>query len=202
MNENDNSKEKFTMLTQRLAQALALAIEAHANQKRKGTNIPYISHLLAVAAIALEHGADEDQAIAALLHDAVEDGGALYAPRIRESFGDRVADIVDGCTDGVPEPSGKKELWAVRKKRYLAYLPEASDDVLLVSGADKLHNARSIVSDLQAIGLAVFDRFTATQAQTLSYYDELARIHAQRQTAVARDLRQTVDQMHRLSGAA
>jgi (p)ppGpp synthase/HD superfamily hydrolase len=91
------------MLTDRIAHALALAVEAHDGQKRKGTSIPYISHPMGVASIALEHGADEDQAMAALLHDAVEDGGFEYAQRIREQFGDRVADIVQGCTDGVPD---------------------------------------------------------------------------------------------------
>ncbi len=190
------------MLTHRLAEALAMAIEAHGDQKRKGTEIPYVSHLLAVAAIALEHGADEEQAIAALLHDAVEDGGAHYALRIREAFGDRVADIVDGCTDGVLDANGKKEDWELRKKRYLAHLSMASDDVLLVSGSDKLHNARCIVSDLDRIGTAVFDRFSASKKETLWYYDELASIHTQRQTPVAAALRQAVDQMHRVKGAA
>jgi (p)ppGpp synthase/HD superfamily hydrolase len=190
------------MLTQRVTQALALAIEAHDGQKRKGTAIPYIAHPMAVAAIALEHGADEDQAIAALLHDAVEDGGAPYAPRIREAFGDRVAGIVAGCTDGVPNAKGEKDPWKIRKSAYLAHLPEASDDVLLVSGADKLHNARAIVSDLQSVGPVVFDRFTAPQSETLWYYDELAKIHTQRSTAVAKALRQAVDRMHELAGAA
>jgi GTP pyrophosphokinase len=134
------------MLTERFAQALALAIEAHDGQKRKGTDIPYISHPMAVAAIALEYGADEEQAMAALLHDAVEDGGAPFAHRIRTQFGDRVADIVEGCTDGVPDASGQKEDWKPRKTRYLDHLQHASADVLLVSGADKLHNARAIVS--------------------------------------------------------
>ncbi len=187
------------MLTQRFAQALALAIEAHDGQKRKGTEIPYLAHPMAVASIALEYGADEDQAIAALLHDAVEDGGAPYASRIRSQFGDRVADIVAGCTDGVPDAYGQKEAWKVRKERYLAHLPETSDDVLLVSGSDKLHNARAIVSDLQRIGRAVFDRFSSSMEQTLWYYDELAKVHAQRGTAVAQALRQTVDRMRQLA---
>jgi (p)ppGpp synthase/HD superfamily hydrolase len=188
------------MLTERLAQALALAIEAHDGQMRKGTGIPYIAHPMAVASIALEQGADEDQAIAALLHDAVEDGGAPYAVRIRQRFGNRVADIVDGCTDGVPDDTGRKEAWQPRKRRYLEHLSGASEDVLLISGCDKLHNARAILSDLQAVGLAVFDRFTATKSETLWYYDELARIHTQRGTAVASALRQAVDHMHELAG--
>ncbi len=187
------------MLTPRLALALALAIEAHNGQKRKGTQIPYVAHPMAVAAIALEHGADEDQAIAALLHDAVEDGGAPYAERIRQQFGDRVAAIVDGCTDGVPDANGHKEDWKPRKLRYIAHLEQASDDVMLVSGADKLHNARAIVSDLQRIGQVVFERFTAPRDETLWYYDELAKAHTRRGTPVAAALRQTVDRMKELA---
>lgn len=131
------------MLTARISQALALAVEAHDGQKRKGTAIPYIAHPMAVASIALEHGADEEQAMAALLHDAVEDGGPQYAILIRNQFGDRVADIVEGCTDGVRDANGIKEAWKPRKERYLVHLKEASDDVLLVSGSDKLHNAKA-----------------------------------------------------------
>ena len=103
------------MLTEKIAQALALAVEAHDGQKQKGTCIPYIAHPMGVASIALDHGADEEQAMAALLHDAVEDGGAEYAERIRTKFGDRVADIVAGCTDGVPDASGKKTSMASNK---------------------------------------------------------------------------------------
>ncbi len=190
---------KTPMLTERLAKALALAIEAHNGQKRKGTDIPYISHPMAVAAIALEYGADEEQAMAALLHDAVEDGGAPFAHRIRTQFGDRVADIVEGCTDGVPDARGQKEDWKPRKTRYLDHLQHASADVLLVSGSDKLHNARAIVSDLQRIGTAVFDRFSASQSDTLWYYDELAKIHTTKDTTVAQALNQTVGRMIELA---
>lgn len=188
------------MLTDRISQALALAVEAHDGQKRKGTETPYIAHPMAVAAISLEHGADEEQAMAALLHDAVEDGGEPFAQRIRAQFGERVADIVAGCTDGVPDASGQKEDWKPRKTRYLSHLRDASADVLLVSGADKLHNARAIVSDLQRIGTAVFERFSASKSETLWYYDELASIHTQKATAVAQALRQTVDRMKALAG--
>jgi (p)ppGpp synthase/HD superfamily hydrolase len=200
MSEEKQAGSGGLMPTGRLASALLVAIDAHSGQKRKGTDIPYISHPIAVAAIALEHGADEDQAMAALLHDAVEDGGAPYALLIRKLFGDRVADIVAGCTDGVPDTNGKKEPWKVRKERYLAHLPKASDDVLLVSGSDKLHNARAIVSDLRRIGVAVFERFSSSMEQTLWYYEELARVHTQRGTAVAVALEQTVNSMKRLAG--
>lgn len=190
------------MLTDRIAQALALAVEAHDGQKRKGTQIPYIAHPMAVASIALEHGADEEQAMAALLHDAVEDGGPEYALRIREQFGDRVADIVAGCTDGVPDAAGKKEAWQPRKERYIAHLEEASDDVLLVSGSDKLHNARAIVEDLLTTGQAVFKRFTATKEQTLWYYETLAGIFEERGTPIARALSDTVERMKELAAKA
>ena len=187
------------MLTERLSQALALAIEAHNGQFRKETTIPYIAHPMAVASIALEYGADEDQAMAALLHDAVEDGGAKYAEIIRRKFGDRVADIVNGCTDGVPDNNGIKPPWKQRKESYIAHLKSASDDVLLVSGSDKLHNARAIVSDLKNIGLRVFDRFSSSKTDTLWYYQSLADIFKTRNTPTAKALSETVAQMHALS---
>ena len=188
------------MLTERLSKALALAIEAHDGQLRKETTIPYIAHPMAVAAIALEYGADEDQAMAALLHDAVEDGGAEYADIIRSKFGDRVADIVNGCTDGVPDKNGKKTVpWKTRKENYLEHLRSSSDDVLLVSGSDKLHNARAIVSDLKNIGLKVFDRFSSSKADTLWYYQSLADIFKQRNAPNAKVLSETVAKMHALS---
>lgn len=189
------------MLTERIAQALALAVEAHDGQKRKGTQIPYIAHPIGVASIALEHGADEDQAMAALLHDAVEDGGTEYAQRIRTQFGDRVAHIVQGCTDGVPDAAGKKEAWKQRKERYIAHLEEASDDVLLVSGSDKLHNARAIVEDLLRIGPLVFERFTASKDETLWYYESLAKVFSRRDTPVAKALSDTVERMKQLANS-
>ena len=187
------------MLTERIAHALALAIEAHDGQKRKGTEIPYIAHPMGVASIALDHGADEDQAMAALLHDAVEDGGQHYAKIIRDQFGDRVADIVDGCTDGVPDTNGIKEAWLPRKERYIAHLKTSSDDVLLVSGSDKLHNARAIVEDILNIGPSVFDRVTATQAQTIWYYESLAEIFSKRGTPIAKSLADTVRRLKQLA---
>ena len=152
-----------------------------------------------MASIALDHGADEEQAVAALLHDAVEDGGAHYAERIRTKFGNRVADIVAGCTDGIPDASGRKPPWQARKQSYLNHLKSASDDVLLVSSSDKLHNARAIVEDLLNIGETVFDRFSATKEQTLWYYESLAQIFELRGTPVARALRGAVNEMKRLS---
>jgi phosphomannomutase len=159
------------MLTERIAQALALAVRAHHGQLRKGTFIPYVAHPMAVASIALELGADEDQAIAAMLHDVLEDGGPHYGSLIQAQFGDRVFALVQACTDGVPDASGAKADWGERKRAYLAHLAEAGDDVLLVSGADKLHNARAIVSDLLTVGPAVFDRLSAFELEVM--YGEL-----------------------------
>ncbi len=150
----------------RLSAAAAFALTIHARQTRKGTDIPYISHLLGVASLVLEHGGDEDQAIAGLLHDAVEDQGAHQAAAIAERFGPRVAAIVLGCTDAdtVPKPP-----WHARKESYIAHLQHADPEVLLVSCADKLHNARAIRTDLRTYGLTVYDRFTGGQDGTLWY---------------------------------
>jgi (p)ppGpp synthase/HD superfamily hydrolase len=144
------------MLTNKFARATALALELHATQVRKGTQIPYASHLLGVASLVLEHGGDEEQAIAGLLHDAIEDVGAGVAITIRELFGDRVLRIVEGCTDAIPDALGQKPDWRTHKEDYLAHLERADYDVLLVSASDKLHNARAILTDLRAIGPAVF----------------------------------------------
>jgi len=130
------------MLTQRYPDALQLAWRLHDGHLRKGTSVPYLSHLIGVSSIALEHGANENEAIAALLHDAVEDAGGLPAlEMIRARFGAAVADIVDGCTDAYEEP---KPPWRARKERYVAHLATTSPSIRLVSNSDKLHNARAI----------------------------------------------------------
>jgi GTP pyrophosphokinase len=153
------------ILTERFEEALAFAARLHNAQVRKGTGIPYVSHLLAVASIALEHGADEDEAIAALLHDAVEDqGGDTARQEIRRRFGERVAAIVDGCTDAETTP---KPPWRERKERYVAHVADAPPSVRLVSAADKLHNARAILADLRATGDAVWGRFKGRHALVL-----------------------------------
>jgi (p)ppGpp synthase/HD superfamily hydrolase len=187
------------MLTERISKALALAVQAHEKQVRKGTAIPYVAHPMGVASIALEFGADEDQAIAALLHDVLEDGGPQYGTVIKERFGDRVLAIVEGCTDGVPDASGQKGDWGERKRAYLAHLKEASNDVLLVSGSDKLHNARAIVSDLLKIGPSVFDRFTSGRDGTLWYYRSLAEVFEMRGAPMAALLAAEVRQMDQLA---
>lgn len=165
------------MLTDRFDTALAYASQAHRTQMRKGSDVPYIAHLLGVASIALEFGADEDQAIAALLHDAVEDQGGL--PRledIRNRFGDRVAGMVMDCTDAVEKPKPK---WQARKERYLASLAHKHRDSLLVSLADKTHNAEAIVADMAQVGDAIWDRFTGGREGSIWYYRELASAFAE-----------------------
>ena len=187
------------MLTDKFFKAVSVANYAHYDQTRKGSAIPYISHALAVASLAIEFGATEDQAIAALLHDAIEDGGAEYEQVILVNFGESVLAMVKGCTDGVPDANGAKADWWDRKSAYLEHLEKASDDVLLVSGADKLHNARAIVIDLQEIGPAVFDRFKAGMKGTLWYYRSLADIFSRRGAPMAKQLEGAVSQMENLT---
>ena len=159
------------MLSLHFTQALVYAAELHADQIRKGSKVPYISHLLGVASIALEYGADEDEAIAALLHDAIEDqGGETVRGEIRTRFGERVTEIVDGCTetDITPKPP-----WAERKKAYIARLANASPSVRLVSLADKLHNVRSILKDYRTQGDVLWNIFKGGKEGTLWYYRSL-----------------------------
>lgn len=172
----------MTDLTPRFEEALVVANSLHRNQRRKGTDIPYIAHLLGVAAIALEIGADEDQAIAALLHDAVEDqGGQPTLQAIRTRFGDRVAAMVEANTDGEPDTTtGVKLPWRERKEAYLAGMAHKSADALLVSLADKTHNARAILDDLVVHGDTLWDRFNSGRDGSLWYYDALARAFAER----------------------
>ena len=184
----------MTVLTKRFDDALAYASAIHRKQKRKGTDIPYVSHLLAVASLALEHGADEDQAIAALLHDAAEDqGGDDRLADIRTRFGERVANIVADCTDSWEEP---KPDWRPRKEAYLAALPHKAPDSLLVSLADKTHNARAIVADLRIHGDDLWGRFTGGHEGSLWYYQALAQaFSAALPGHLADELRRTVEQM-------
>lgn len=172
-------------LTLRYAEAVAYATAAHAGQVRKGTKIPYITHPLAVSALVLEFGGDEDQAVAGLLHDVLEDCGEEHEGAILLRFGGRVLRLVRGCTDGVPDQSGRKPPWRERKERYLRHLAEAPDDLLLVSVADKVHNARAIQADRAAIGDAVFDRFTAGREGTSWYYGALHGVFKDRLGAMA-----------------
>ncbi len=169
------------MLTDRFQQAFALASQVHATQVRKRTTIPYLAHLMSVAALVLEHGGDEDAAIAGLLHDAVEDAddGAAIERQIRGEFGEHVADVVLGCSDTVAVPGQAKPPWRDRKQGYLDRLAGETDpDVLLVSACDKLHNTRSVLADLRAEGAAVWQRFNQPDPSVqLWYYSSLADIY-------------------------
>jgi (p)ppGpp synthase/HD superfamily hydrolase len=169
-----------TVLTDRFDRALLYATHVHGGQVRKDTPIPYIAHLFAVSATVLEYDGSEDVAIAALLHDAVEDqGGEPRLSDIRNRFGDRVADIVRSCSDTVVNSSSgqQKEDWHTRKKRYVEHLNLVDQGTLFVSLSDKIHNARSILRDLRKpeIGKAVWDRFKNSRKDTLWYYRELAK---------------------------
>jgi len=200
----------MTAFTERFSRAVDYARIAHAAQCRKGSNIPYLYHLLGVASLVIEFGGNEDQAIAGLLHDTIEDGGAAHETTIRAQFGAAVADIVKACTDGTAEgkashtdAEAKRRDWIERKLAYLAHLKEAPDATLLVSACDKLHNARAIVQDLEdpEVGTRVFDRFTGGRAGTLGYYQALAEIFSARGVQVAKVLDATVGWMHELAGA-
>ncbi len=182
-------------LTERFERALIYACHVHGGQTRKGPDgIPYIGHLLGVASLVIEDGGSEDEAIAALLHDAVEDqGGARRLADIRTHFGDRVAAIVEGCTDAdsVPKPD-----WLPRKRRHIRHLRSATAEVLRVSCADKLHNARAILADYRKLGDAVFDRFTGLKAGTLWYYACLVNVFkAVGPRSLAEELEQVVREL-------
>ena len=151
----------------RFNEAFLFAAEKHASQTRKKTDVPYISHLMSVASLVLEAGGGEDEGVAALLHDVVEDcGGHPVLEEIRERFGDRVANIVEGCTDAYTIP---KPPWKQRKLDYLEVLRRADEDVRLVSAADKLHNVRSILADYRREGDSVWERFSGRRDGTLWY---------------------------------
>jgi (p)ppGpp synthase/HD superfamily hydrolase len=160
------------ILTERFDEALLYASAPHRKQPRKGTDIPYVSHLLAVCSIVIAHGDDEDQAIAALLHDAVEDqGGQPTRDEIDRRFGGNVAKIVADCTDAWTDP---KPPWRARKVAYLAALPGKPPRSLLVSLADKVHNAQAIAEDRRALGEEIWNRFTGGREGTIWYYGALS----------------------------
>lgn len=199
-----------THLGTQFEDALAYALIAHAGQRRKGTDIPYAAHLLAVSALVLEAGGTEAQAIAGLLHDAAEDcGGQPRLDDIRDRFDDEVADIVAACSDSFAEDPSQKAEWKVRKANYLAHLSEAPPEVLLVSLADKLHNATSILKDLRDVGLDVFLRFKASAQDSIAYYGRLVAVFDDRSSELAHggrvmltELRATVDSIKQISGIA
>ncbi len=167
----------------RLGQAFDLAVRLHDGQLRKGSSIPYIAHLMAVAALVLEHGGSEDQAVAALLHDGPEDqGGEPTLELIRERFGEAVGRIVAECSDTFEIP---KPPWRARKERYLRHLEVASDETILVSLADKTHNLGSILADHVEVGEAIWERFAGRRDGTRWYYEALLEVYRRRASGEA-----------------
>ncbi len=158
------------MLGQRFESALIFSTQRHSDHKRKGTEIPYVSHLLSVCALVIEAGGYEDDAVAALLHDAVEDQKATL-DEVRELFGEEVAAVVDQCSDTDEDP---KPPWIERKKEFIARIPSLTPSARLVTAADKLHNVRSILADYRTHGDAVWDKFNGGRDGTLWYYRAVA----------------------------
>jgi len=190
--------QRNSKLGPRFLRAFEFAAEKHSGQTRKASTIPYIAHLMGVASLVLEAGGDEDLAIAALLHDVVEDcGGAPMLREVRRRFGSRVAKIVDGCTDADTYP---KPPWLERKQKYIARLKEEDAETHLVSAADKLNNVRSIVSDYRALGELVWSRFNGGREGTLWYYrtlrDEFLRHKPNR---ITRDFELAVHELESLA---
>ncbi|MCX8063051.1 MAG: HD domain-containing protein [Anaerolineales bacterium] len=166
------------ILTDRFEQALHYALRAHREQYRKGSQIPYFSHLISCAALVMESGGDEDQTIAALLHDVAEDqGGNRRLEEIEALFGERVRMIVEACSDTLESP---KPPWRERKERYIEHLWNANEDVLLVSLADKVHNLRTTYLDYQRIGDQVWERFRGGKAGSLWYFRSLLEVFRKR----------------------
>jgi (p)ppGpp synthase/HD superfamily hydrolase len=182
-------------LTPQFVEAMAYAAEKHATQTRKGSDTPYLGHLLSVAGFVIEADGTETEAIAALLHDAAEDqGGEATLAEIREKFGDEVAGIVAECSDTFETP---KPPWRERKENYVNRLPEASDSALLVSLADKLHNARAILRDYREVGDRLWQRFSVQDPQLhLWYYRSLLDVYAQRvDNWMVDELREVIDKL-------
>jgi (p)ppGpp synthase/HD superfamily hydrolase len=181
------------MLTERFADALTFAEMAHREQRRKGNDIPYVAHVLAVAATVLEWGGDEDTAIAALLHDAVEDqGGEPMAKEIRQRFGDRVVELVLHCTDSTSTDPATKAPWEDRKTAYLARLATASPEAALITCSDKIHNLTATIRDVRAHGPTTLDRFERPD-RLVWYYSSVA--NALERHAATVPLRELRDQI-------
>jgi (p)ppGpp synthase/HD superfamily hydrolase len=189
-------------LTSRFIAAVELASEVHGRQRRKGTRIPYMAHLLVATGLVLEDGGDEDEATAAMLHDAVEDGGGRpMLERITRDFGPRVAYIVEACSDSVDDDEERLP-WRARKEHYLTHLREEEDrGVLRVSLADKVHNARSLVRDHREEGPKLWERFpTRTVDDQLWYYRQLLEIFEARTPGpLTKDMREAVEELAELA---
>lgn len=160
------------ILSDKYREALILAFDLHRSQARKGSGVPYMGHVLGVSSLVIENGGDEETAIAALLHDTVEDqGGHSTLEDIRERFGDRVATIVHGCTESAEDP---KPPWRERKERYLMHLKSASSEVQLVAACDKLYNVQSILADHAVVGEQLWERFSGGRDGVVWYYHSAA----------------------------
>ncbi len=194
------AKLKPIRLGPRFLRAFLFAAEKHAGQPRKASTVPYIAHLMGVTATVLEAGGDEDLAIAALLHDVVEDcGGAPMLKEVRRRFGARVAKVVDGCTDADTYP---KPPWRERKEGYIRHLKRADAGTRLVSAADKLNNVRSILSDYRAVGESVWSRFNGGREGTLWYYRTLLNEFLRHKSnRITRELELAVAELEKLAGA-
>jgi len=186
------------VLTARFEEALLYATRLHADQTRKGSDIPYVSHLMTVAALTLEYGGGEDEAIAALLHDAVEDqGGDQTRVEILRRFGPVITEIVDGCTDADTFP---KPPWRPRKEAFMTTLRAAPDSVRLVVACDKLHNARAMVKDYRVFGEALWGRFSGGRAGTLWYYRTMVDVLDSAATVdVVKELDRVVSELETLA---
>jgi (p)ppGpp synthase/HD superfamily hydrolase len=188
---------KLSPLSIRFDHALLFAAQVHRNQDRKKSGIPYLSHLLGVAAIVLDYGGDEDMGIAALLHDAAEDhGGKAMLAVISQMFGPRVAKIVDGCTDSYGDEGRNKPKWYPRKLRYIRRMRHEDAETRFVSAADKLYNARSVLRDVRQYGDSAFGSFSAPKAKVLWYYRSLAREY--RAAGVTHQLKPLLDDYDRV----
>jgi (p)ppGpp synthase/HD superfamily hydrolase len=188
---------KTVRLGPRFLRAFAFAAEKHRGQTRKASTIPYIAHLMGVASLVLEFGGDEDSAIAALLHDVVEDcGGVPILKEVRRRFGARVAKIVDGCTDAYTVP---KPPWRERKETYIRHLKTADAGTRLVSAADKLNNVRSIIADYREVGEVVWERFNGGREGTLWYYRALLNEFLRKPNRLIREFALAVAELEAIS---
>jgi len=196
MSAPDDEPELASPLSERFTDAAVYALHHHRDQRRKGGEIPYAAHVLGVAAITLEMEASEDEAIAALLHDVIEDGGGKAAEaEIAGRFGPEVAEMVRANSDTDTDP---KPPWRERKEAYLAGIAEKPIGAVRVSIADKLHNARSIVFDHRRIGEEVWDRFTASKDETLWYYEALLGAFEDRRDELGEPAAAHLDELERV----
>lgn len=178
------------ILTEKYKTALEYALKVHEHHLRKGGTIPYFSHVAAVSSLVMEYNGTEDQAIAGLLHDVVEDCGIKHEPIIREKFGVEVIQMVMDCTDSTTTP---RPDWKIRKEAYIASLDDKADTSLLVSCCDKLHNARAIERDYADLGEPVWDRFNGNKSQIAWYYRGITEKFLNREIPAAKELERVVN---------